>query len=138
MRENHFFSAISEKSPLQFIERMKENASEFGFRVHEVVNMKELYTAYGVEVAAGFEVYILTLCSPQKSYKSIAKNPERNAAIIEQKHIVVYKDKDGNTAINYLLLPKSFLEDIFPDDKEFPQSITDSCRKRIDIIQKSL
>ena len=138
MRKNHFFSAISKKSPGQFIENMRENAPKFGFKVHEVVDMKELYTGYGVKVTDNFEVYTLTLCSPQKSYKSITKNPERNAAIIQQKHIIVYRDENGNTVINYLLLPKEFLEAIFPRDKEFPESIKESCRKRIGIIEESL
>ena len=138
MRKSHFFSAISKKSPDQFIESMRENAPGFGFKLHEVVDMRELYAGYGVEAADNFEVYALTLCSPQKSYRSITKNPERNAAIMEQKHIIVYRDKNGDTIINYLLLPKEFLEAVFPDDKEFPKSIKESCQKRIGIIEKSL
>ena len=138
MGKEHLFSQKTSKSPQQFIEDMKENALQFGFRVHEVVNMRELYKGYGVEIADDFEVYTITLCSPQKSYKSITKNPERNAAIIGQKHIVVYKEDKDVTRINYLSLPKEFVGEVFPEDEEFPDSIYQSCRKRIKIIEASL
>ena len=106
MGREHLFRQRSSKSPQQFIEDMKKNAPQFGFRVHEVVDMRKLYDGYSIEVADNFEVYTITLCNPQKSYRSITKNPGRNAAIIEQKHVVVYKGDKGNTIINYLSLPK--------------------------------
>ena len=132
------FKQKTSKLPKQFIEDMKKNGPQFGFRVHETVDMRKLYEGYGVVVDDDFEVYTLTLCSPQKSYNSITKNPERNAAIIEQKQIVVYKGDEGLTIINYLLLSREFLRGIFPDDEEFPESIYQSCRKRIKIIEASL
>jgi hypothetical protein len=138
MRKSHFFSAISGKKPVQFIENMRENAPGFGFRVHEVTDMKELYNGYNVKTSDAFEAYILTLCSPEKSFKSIMTNPERNAAIITQKHIVIYRGENGGTVINYLTLPEDFLKAVFPDDKDFAQSIKKSCQKRIEIIKKSL
>jgi len=138
MGREDLFRQRTSKSPQQFIEDMRKNAPQFGFRVHEVVDMRNLYEGYGVEVADNFEVYTITLCNPQKSYKSIAKNPERNAAIIEQKHIVVYKGDKGVTIINYLPLPKGFVKEVFPDDEEFSESLYQSCQKRIKIIEASL
>lgn len=134
----HIFRATSAKSIQEFIENLRKNAPQFGFRVHEVVDMRKLYDGYGVEVADNFEVFTITLCSPQKSYKSIINNPERNAAIIESKHIVVYKGDRGVTTINYLPLPKEFIRETFPDDEEFPENISQSCRQRIKIIEVSL
>ncbi len=138
MRREYLFRRRTSKSPQQFIADMKKNVTRFGFRVHEVVDMRKLYNGYGIEVADNFEAYTITLCNPQKSYKSITKNPERNAAIIEQKHIVVYKGGKGVTIINYLPLPKEFIKEVFPDDEEFPESIYQSCQKRIEIIEASL
>ena len=138
MGKEYLFRQKTLKTPQQFIEDMRENAPQFGFRVHEVVDMRKLYDGYGTEVADNFEVYTITLCNPQKSYKSITKNPERNAAIIAQKHIVVYKGDKGFTIINYLLLPREFVRGVFPDDGEFPESIYQSCQKRIRIIEASL
>ena len=100
--------------------------------------LRKLYDGYDIKVADNFEVYTIILCNPQKSYKSITKNPERNAAIIEQKHIVVHKGDKGVTIINYLPLPKEFVKEVFPNDEEFPESIYQSCQKRITIIEASL
>ena len=138
MRREGLLRWKTSKSPQQFIEDMRKNAPQFGFRVHEVVDMRNLYEGYGVEVANNFEVYTITLCNPQKSYKSITKNPERNAAIIEQKHIVVYKGDKGDTIINYLPFPKEFVKEVFPDDEEFSESLYQSCQSRIKIIEASL
>ena len=98
--------------------------------------MRELYESYGIDVADEFEVYSIKLCNPQKSYKSIMKNPERNAVILEQKQVVVY-DKDGTTTINYLPLPKEFVRQILSDDQQFAESLYESCQKRIKIIEAS-
>jgi len=132
------FRQRTSKTPQQFIEDVRKKAPQFGFMVHEVVDMRKLYEGYGIEVADNFEVYTITLCNPQKSYKSITKNPERNAAIIGQKHIVVYKGDKGVTTINYLSLPREFGKEVFPEDEEFPESLYQSCQKRIEIIEASL
>jgi len=138
MGREDLFRQRTSKSPQQFIEDMRKNAPQFGFRVHEVVDMRNLYEGYDVEVEDNFEVYTISLCNPQKSYKSITKNPERNAAIIEQKYIAVYKEDKGVTIINYLSLPKEFIREVFPDDEEFSESLYQSCQKRIKIIEASL
>ncbi|MEA3490253.1 MAG: hypothetical protein U9R44_07980 [Candidatus Omnitrophota bacterium] len=137
MKNKSLFRAETSKPIREFIEDVKKNAPQFGFRVHEVVNMRELYEGYAIEVAADFEVYSITLCSPQKSYKSITKNPERNAVIVEQKQIIVYNN-NGITTINYLPLPEEFVKEVFPDDEQFPGSLHESCLKRIQIIKVSL
>ena len=138
MERKNIFSTTTAKSIHEFVESLRENAPKFDFRVHEVVDMRKLYDGYGIEVADNFEVYTITLCSPQKSYKSITKNPERNAAIIEAKHIVVYRGDQGVTTINYLPLPREFIKETFPDDEGFPESISQSCQQRIKIIEASL
>jgi len=138
MGKEHLFKQRTSKTPQQFIGDMREKAPQFGFRVHEVVDMRELYDGYGIDAADNFEVYTVTLCNPQKSYKSITKNPERNAAIIGQKNIIVYKGDKGVTIINYLTLPREFGKEVFPEDEEFPESLHQSCRKRIEIIEASL
>ena len=138
METTNIFSATTAKTIQEFIRSLRENAPKFDFRVHEVVDMRKLYDGYGIEVADNFEVYTITLCSPQKSYKSITKNPARNAAIIESKHIVVYRGDQGVTTINYLPLPQEFIRETFPDDAEFPENIHQSCQQRIKIIEASL
>jgi uncharacterized protein (DUF302 family) len=136
MEQASLYRAQSSKSVHEFIESVRHNALKFGFRVHEIIDMKELYKNYGVNVVDGFKVYSITLCNPQKSYKSITQNPERNAVILEQKQIVVY-DNDGYTTVNYLPLPKEFVREIFPDDQQFAESLHESCQKRIKIIEAS-
>ena len=136
VNKKNFFSATSKKSTKGFIESMKDNAPKFGFLVHEVVDMKKLYESYGINVADNFEMYSVTLCSPQKSYKSITRNPERNAIILEQKQIVIY-DNNGITTINYLPLPKEFVKEVLPEDEQFSESLYESCQKRIKIIEVS-
>jgi len=136
MKRNGFFKRTSKKSIEQFIESVRENAAEFGFRVHEVTDMRDLYSNYGIDVADDFRMYSITLCNPQRSYNSITKNPERNAVILEQKHVVVYT-KDGVTTINYMPLPEDFVRQVFPDDPEFAESLHESCQKRIRIIEAS-
>jgi len=136
MGRNGFFETTSKKSIEEFVESVRENAGESGFRVHEVIDFRELYNNYGIDVADDFKMYSITLCNPQKSYKSITRNPERNAVILEQKQIVVYT-KDAVTTINYMPLPKEFVRQVFPDDTQFAESLHESCQKRIRIIEAS-
>jgi len=136
MERNGFFNTTSKKPIEEFIESVRENAPQFGFRVHEVIDMGDLYNNYGIDVADDFKMYSITLCNPEKSYKSITKNPQRNAVILEQKQVVVYT-KNRTTTINYMPLPKEFVRQVFPDDTEFADSLHESCQKRIRIIEAS-
>jgi len=136
MERNGFFKTTSKKSIEEFIGSVREHAPRFGFRVHEVIDMGDLYNNYGIDVADDFKMCSITLCNPQESYKSITKNPERHAVILEQKQVAIYT-KDRVTRINYMPLPKESVRQVFPDDTQFAESLHESCQKRIRIIKAS-
>jgi uncharacterized protein (DUF302 family) len=133
----NFFTTTSEKSIQNFIESVKENAPRFNFGVRRVFDMREEYRKQNVNVDDDFELYQIMVCNFGRSYRSIRKNIERAAVLLQPKQIVAYTEK-GVTTINYLPFTKEFIKQALPQDDGFQQSLPESCQKIIKLIEASM
>lgn len=76
------------------------------------------------------------VCNYGRSYKSIKKNIERAAVLLQPKQIMVYT-KDGETIVNYLPFKTDFIKQALPEDNRFQESLPESCQRIIDLIDSS-
>jgi uncharacterized protein (DUF302 family) len=136
VENRNFFTTTSKKSIQNFIKRIRKNASRFNFGVRHVFDMKEEYENQNVNVDDDFRLYHIMVCSYGNSYKSMSKNIERAAVLLQPKQIVAYVEK-GVTTINYLPFTKEFIKQALPQDNEFQQSLSESCQRIIKLIEAS-
>lgn len=141
MEENNsarrnLFSIVSRKSAQEFIESFKENAQKANFGVRYVFDMGKEYREHNVDVDDGFELYQIILCNFDKSYKTMKRNMETAAVLLQPKQIVVYNNK-GVTTVNYLPFTEEFIKGALPEDEKLQASLPASCRKIIELIEKS-
>jgi hypothetical protein len=136
MENRNFFTTTSDKSIQAFIESVKENAPRFNFGVRQVFDMKEEYRKQNVNVDDDFQLYQIMVCNYERSYKSMRKNTERAAVLLQPKQIIAYTEK-GVTTINYLPFTKDFIKKALPQDDGFQQSLPESCQKIIRLIEVS-
>jgi len=136
MEKRNFFRITSEKSIKEFIKSIKENAPKFNFGVRYVFDMKEEYKSQGIDVDDDFQLYQIVVCSFRSSYKSVRKNVERAAVLLQPKQIIAFV-KEGKTAINYLPFTKEFIKQALPQDDEFHSGLSESCQRIIRLIEAS-
>jgi len=136
MENRNFFTTTSEKTIPEFIESIKENAPGFNFGVRHVFDMREEYRKQNVNVDDDFQLYQIMVCNYGRSYKSIRKNTERAAVLLQPKQIIAYTEK-GLTTINYLPSTKEFIKQAMPQDHGFHESLPESCQKIIQLIEVS-
>jgi len=136
MEKRNFFRITSEKSIKEFIKSIKENAPKFNFGVRYVFDMQEEYKSQGIDVDDDFQLYQIVVCSFRSSYKSVRKNVERAAVLLQPKQIVAYTEK-GVTTINYLPFTKEFIKQALPQDDGFQESLPESCQGIIRLIEVS-
>jgi hypothetical protein len=136
VENRNFFTTTSKKSKQDFIDSVKENAPRFNFSVRHVFDMREEYGKQNVNVDDDFLLYQIMVCSYGKSYESMRKNMERAAVLLQPKQIVVYTEK-GVTTINYLPFTKEIVEGALPQDEEFRQSLPESCKRIVKLIEAS-
>jgi len=136
MENRNFFTTTSEKSIQNFIESVKENAPRFNFGVRSVFDMREEYRKQNVNVDDDFQLYQIMVCNYGRSYKSMGKNIERAAVLLQPKQIVAYTEK-GVTTVNYLPFTKEFIEQALPQDDGFQERLPESCQRIIRSIEVS-
>jgi len=113
------FRAETDKSIPEFIKGLGKTMALHGFIIHNEDKMEMVYHFghHGVELAEGFDLNMVQVCSPKKSAQSMMKNLER--AILLPKFIVVFT-KDGKTQVRMLLLGRELVATLV-DDAEFPE-----------------
>ena len=137
MEKRNFFSTTSKKSIQEFIESFRKNAGQFNFGIRYLFNMKDEYKRHNVDVDGDFELYQIVLCNFQRSYKTIRRNIETAAVLLQPKQVIVYNNK-GTTTINYLLFSKKFIAQALPADEKLQGGLPDSCRRIVDLIRASI
>lgn len=123
----------TEKTPLEVIVKVKENASDFGFIVRDVFDMAKQFSEHGVRVEE-FEYYSIMLCNPEKAYKTIVSDPQRGAVLLPPKQVVVYKE-DGQTVMAYMALAGDDVRKMLPGDEAFQLGLASSCNKIIELME---
>ena len=118
----------TEKTSRQVIEEIKKKASEFDFTIREVFDMAKEFREHSVEVKNNFEYYSIMLCNPQKAYESISKKPIRGALLLPPKQVVIFKE-NGKTIISYVAIEKEDVKELFSEDGQFQESLSQSCDK---------
>jgi len=136
MENRNFFTTTSEKSIQNFIESVKENAPRFNFGVRSVFDMREEYRKQNVNVDDDFRLYQIIVCNYERSYKSMRKNTERAAVLLQPRQIIAYTEK-GVTTINYLPFTNEFIKQALPQDDGFQQSLPESCQRIVRLIEVS-
>ncbi len=121
-------------TPKELIQKIEKEASNFGFIVREVFDMKKEFEDHGVDVKEDFEFYSIMICNPGKAYQSIITKPIRGAVLLPPKQITVYKENDV-TSIAYEAPNKERIIKIFPEDKIFQEGLYSSGQKIIELIE---
>jgi uncharacterized protein (DUF302 family) len=133
------YTLKTEKSPEEVIETIKKKAGNYDFIIRKVFDMKEVFSSHGAEVKKGESYYSVMVCNPQRAYKTIRKNPDRGAILLQPKQIFIYRqEEDVYTTVSYMGLDKEFLSRTIPEDKEFQENLPHSCRKISDLIKDSI
>jgi len=136
MENRNFFRMTSEKSIKEFIESVKENAPKFNFGVRYIFDMQDEYERHNVTVDDDFKLYQIILCNYEKSYKTMRRNKETAAVLLQPKQIIAFTEK-GETTINYLPFTNDFIKQALPQDEKLQESLPNSCRKIIGLIEAS-
>lgn len=112
------FRAETDKSVSAFIKALGKTMALRGFIIHNEDKMEMVYHFghHGVELAEGFDLNMVQVCSPKKSAQSMMENLER--AVLLPKFIVVFT-KDEKTQVRMLLLGRKLVAELV-DDAEFP------------------
>jgi len=137
MENKGLFKIETTKSVQEFIESLKENAEQFNFGVRYIFDMKKEYKEHNVDVDENFELYQIVLCNFQRSYKTMRRNIETSAILLQPKQVVVYNNK-GVTTVYYLPFTKEFITSALPDDEKLQEGLSSSCQKIIKLIKASI
>ncbi|MFW6449509.1 MAG: DUF302 domain-containing protein [Nanoarchaeota archaeon] len=123
------------KTPGQVIDKLRENASDFGFIIREIFDMADEFRSHKVDVDENFEYYSVMVCNPQKAYKSISKKPLRGAVLLPPKQVTIFRD-DKDTVISYAAIEEKDVKELMPQDTQFQKGLPESCQKIIDFIEE--
>ena len=137
MDNKGLFKIETSKSVHEFIESLKKNAGQFNFGVRYIFDMKKEYKEHNVDVDENFELYQVILCNFERSYKTMKRNIETAAVLLQPKQVVVCNNK-GITTAYYLPFTKEFITYALPDDEKLQEGLPSSCQKIIKIIEASL
>lgn len=126
----------TEKSVEEVIARLLAVSAGTGFLIHNEgkMEMANTFGEHGVEVAEGFDLYMIQICNPEKASVSLQKNHERAALI--PKFITVFS-QDGKTQVRLLRLEAGLIEDMI-GDKEFATSSAKNYDAIIGLVDKAL
>ena len=120
----------------QFITDFTANATKRGFLIHNAdkMSMAAIFGHHNISSPAGFDLHMLQLCKPEKASKSLFKNPERS--VLMPKFVMLFT-KEGKTQIRFLYYSQDAVRSIL-DDEEFPQSLDESYKAIIAMIEDSM
>jgi len=130
------FRSETSKSIMVFIKDLGKTMALRGFIIHneDKMEMVHHFGHHGVELAEGFDLNMVQVCSPKKSALSMMENLER--AVLLPKFIVVFS-KGGKTQIRMLLLGQELVADLV-DDEKFPGLDTDEYSDLLLAIKEAL
>jgi uncharacterized protein (DUF302 family) len=97
------------------------------------MDMARTFGQHGVAMAEGFDLHMIQVCKPQKAAKSLGVNPER--AVLMPKFIVVFS-RDGQTQVRFLRYSRELVASLI-DDGDFPDSLAESCREIVAMIEEA-
>lgn len=137
VEDKGLFKVETAKSVQEFIKSLKENAGQFNFGIRYVFDMSEEYKKHGIDVDENFELYQIVLCNFQRSYKTMGRNIETAAVLLQPKQMVVYNNK-GVTTVYYLPFTKEFITYALPDDEKLQEGLPNSCQRIIELIRASI
>ncbi|MEW6117689.1 MAG: DUF302 domain-containing protein [Nitrospirota bacterium] len=135
MDHANLYRAETAKSLKQFITDLDKAAKKRGFIIHneDKMEMAHSFGKHGVEVAEGFDLHMIQICKPEKAATSLTKNPER--AVLMPKFVMTFS-KNGATQIRFLSYTKDMIAKIV-DDKEFPDSLEETYKNIIAMIEEA-
>ena len=134
-----FYAFKTNQSPKEVVDRLRDKASNYGFVIRNVFDMKEVFLSHGVKVSKNESYYSVMVCNPLRAYKSIRENPKRGAVLLQPKQIFIYQQEgDMDTTVSYMGLDKDFLSRIIPEDEVFQNNLPYSCQKILDLIKDSM
>jgi hypothetical protein len=123
------------KSIHDFVEGIKQNASQFNYYVRHVHDLREEYRDKGIDLDEDFEMVQIVVCS--FNYKGLQKNIRRCAVLLAPKQITVFREM-GKTVINYLPFPKPFIQQALPGDEDFAENQSKACQRIIQLIEAAI
>lgn len=133
MAKAMLFKAKSVKPLHVFLSAVHDKASEFGFRIRHIFDMGNVFRERGVKVDEAFRVYSIMLCSFEGAYKSMQKNPERAAVLLQPKQVLVHETAQG-LELHYLPFPREFIKDVLPQDDAFADGLGQACERIRELI----
>lgn len=129
------YRAESRKPVAEFIADFASSAARRGFFLHNEskMNLAHSFGQHGVRLAEGFDLHMIQVCKPQKAGKSLSINPER--AVLMPKFVIIFS-RDDQTQIRFLRYSRELVAELV-DDAEFPDSLTESFRDVVAMIEEA-
>ncbi len=126
----------SDKSVEAFVASLQNAAAESGFIVNNPgsMDMAGTFADHGIAVEAGFDLYMIQICKPDKAARSLARNPER--AVLMPKFVMAFS-KGGKTQVRFLSYSREMIEWVV-DDPEFAGSLEQSYQAIAGMIRSAL
>jgi len=133
MNQTRIFTTSTGKSLPVFIDDLDQVMRQRGFFIHnrETFNMAASFARHDLEVEPGFDLHMIQICKPGKAAVSLVKNPRR--ASLMPKFITVFSE-NGRTVVQFLMHGREEIRRLV-DDNEFPDSLADTYRTIIDLIE---
>lgn len=136
LMSSRVFRSETDKSIAVFISDLGKSMALRGFIIYneDKMEMVHHFGHHGVELAEGFDLNMVQVCSPKKSALSMMENLER--AVLLPKFIIVFS-KAGKTQIRMLLLGQELVADLV-DDEKFQALETDDYNNLLLAIEEAL
>jgi uncharacterized protein (DUF302 family) len=133
MDRTSIYTTRTGKSLPVFIDDLDQIMRQRGFFIHnrENIDMAASFAKHDLELEPGFDLHMIQICKPGKAAFSLGKNPRR--ATLMPKFITVFSE-EGRTVIQFLMHGRKDIERLV-DDRDFPDSLADTYRTIIDLIE---
>jgi hypothetical protein len=133
MNQSRIYTTSTSKALPVFIDDLDQIMRQRGFFIHnrENIDMAASFARHDLEVEPGFDLHMIQICKPGKAAFSLGKNPRR--AVLMPKFITVFTEKE-RTVVQFLMHGREEIERLV-DDRDFPDSLADTYRTIIDLIE---
>jgi hypothetical protein len=135
MEQSSIYTTSTSKALPVFIDDLDQIMRQRGFIIHnrENINMAASFAKHDLEVEPDFDLHMIQICKPGKAAFSLGKNPRR--AVLMPKFITVFSE-NGRTVVQFLMHGRNEIDRLV-DDPEFPDSLAETYRTIINLIEAS-
>jgi len=133
MDQTSIYTITTDKPLPLFIDALDRIMSHLGFIIHnrETADMAAAFGRHDLRVPPEFDLQMIQICKPAKAALSLGKNPRR--AALMPRFITAFSE-EGGTVVQFLMHGRNEVSRLL-DDPEFPDSLTETYRTIITMIE---